>query len=233
VHQYIVGTAGAPPYTWLPPYDGNNGDYTVHQWHHARGYGYVLVEIDGLDVSLTWMERSSDYVSVPGTYEPVESWSYKVVPRPIILSPNGGENLAAPSVCPIAWKTVEGADIEHVLLEYSSDNGQSWEDINICENTGSYEWDVPAVDSNQCLVRISDLADGAVGETSDGAFTIFQCQRELAGDLNGDCYVDWLDFAILAGDLNGDRYTDGLDLTILADDWLKCANPFDPSCGGP
>ena len=230
IHQYIVGTAGAALYTWSPPYDGNNTDYTVQQLHHARRCGYVLVEIDGLDVSLTWMERNSDNVSVPGTYEPEESWSYKVVPRPIILSPNGGESLAAASVCPITWKTVEGAQIEYVLLEYSSDNGQSWEDIDISENAGSYEWVIPVVDSNQCLVRVSDLADGAVSDTSDGVFTIFQCQRELAGDLNGDCYVDWLDFAILAGDLNGDCCVDWLELAVLWRDWLKCANPFDPSC---
>jgi hypothetical protein len=34
----------------------------------------------------------------------------------------------------------------------------------------------------------------------------------MAADLNGDCYVDFLDFAILAGD------------------WLNCGNPFDASC---
>jgi hypothetical protein len=178
------------------------------------------------------MQRSSDYVSMPGTYEPVESWSYKVVPKPIVLSPNGGESLTATSVCPITWKTVEGAEIEHVLLEYSCDNGQSWEDVDICENTGSYEWDVPPVDSNQCLVRVSDLADGAAVDASDEVFTVFQCQRDPAGDLNGDCYVDWLDFAVLAANLNGYCCDDWQDMAILVSDWLKCANPFDPCCGG-
>jgi len=80
-------------------------------------------------------------------------------------------------------------------------------------------------------VRVSDLADDAVSDTSDGVFTIFQCQRDLAGDLNGDCYVDWLDFAILAGDLNGDCCVDWLELAVLWRDWLKCANPSDPFCG--
>jgi len=212
VHQYIVGTAGAAPYTWSPPYDGNNTGYTVEQWHHAGGYGYVLVEIEDLNVTLTWMERGSDDVSEPGTYEPNEIWSYSVVPRPIVIWPNGGESLAAANTHNITWKTIEGVQIDHVLIEYSSDNGQNWQDVDICRNTGSCEWFVPMVDSNQCRVRVSGLHDGTLSDVSDDAFTIFRCQRELAADVNGDCYVDHLDFA------------------ILASDWLKCANPFDPAC---
>jgi hypothetical protein len=231
LHQYIVGTAGATLYTWSPPYDGNNTNYSVEQLYHARRYGYVLVEIDGLDVGLTWMERSSNDISVPGAYEPNEFWGYRVAAKPIVLSPNGGESLAAASTYGIRWKTLEGTRIEHVLIEYSSDNGQTWKDVGIRENAGSYEWVVPAVDSDQCLMRVSDLTDGRASDTSDSVFTIFQCRRELAGDLNGDCYVNWLDFAILAGDLNGACCVDWLDIAILAGDWLKCANPFDPSCG--
>jgi len=68
------------------------------------------------------------------------------------------------------------------------------------------------VDSNQCLIRIGDPLDVAISDTSDGIFTIFQCTKQLKGDLNGDCYVDFLDIAILAGD------------------WLECGNPFDAAC---
>ncbi len=40
----------------------------------------------------------------------------------------------------------------------------------------------------------------------------FQCLRPIPGDLNGDCYVDFDDFA------------------IFAEHWMECANPFDPNC---
>jgi len=212
IHQYIIGTAGAPLYTWSPPYDGYNGDNTVEQWHHAKRYGYVLVEINDLDVTLNWVQRHTNNLSISGIYEHNEVWSYTVVPRPIVLSPNGGENLAAARTYMITWKTLEGAEIDHVIIDYSSDDGQNWENIDICENTGSYPWDIPLTDSNQCLVRVSDASDITISDTSDDVFTVFQCQQELDGDLNGDCYVNLLDFA------------------MFVEDWLKCANPFDPSC---
>jgi hypothetical protein len=79
-------------------------------------------------------------------------------------------------------------------------------------NTGSYEWIVPDVNSQQCLVRVSDVANPQEGDTSDQVFTIFVCQRSLAGDLNNDCYVDFRDIA------------------VIAMDWLNCGNPYDPLC---
>ena len=212
IHQYIIGTAGAPLYTWSPPYDGNNSDNTVEQRHHAKRYGYVLVEINDLDVTLNWVQRHTNNLSIPGIYKHNEVWSYTVVPKPIVLSPNGGENLAAARTYMITWKTLEGAEIDHVIIDYSSDDGQTWENIDICENTGSYPWDIPLTDSNQCLLRVSDLSAPSISDTSDDVFTLFQCQQELDGDLNGDCYVNLLDFA------------------MFVEDWLKCANPFDPSC---
>jgi hypothetical protein len=77
VHQYIVGTAGAPLYRWSPPYKGDNGNYAVEKIHHARKHGYVLVEIDGLDATLTWMQRTG-----PGKYQPKETFSYTAVLAP-------------------------------------------------------------------------------------------------------------------------------------------------------
>jgi len=186
--------------------------YTVEQWHHAKRYGYVLVEINDLDVTLNWVQRHTNDPTIPGIYEHNEVWNYTVVPKPIVLSPNGGENLAAARTYMITWKTLEGAEIDHVIIDYSSDDGQTWENVDICENTGSYPWDIPLTDSNQCLLRVSDLSSPGISDTSDDVFTVFQCQQELDGDLNGDCYVNLLDFA------------------MFVEDWLKCANPFDPSC---
>ena len=213
IHQYIIGTGGAYPYPWSPPYTGNNSYYTVEQLSHAQKYGYVLVEIDGHNVTLIWMERHTIDLSIPGIYQPADFWSYTVNPGPIVLSPNGGENLAAASSFNITWKTQEPAESDTVTIDYSSDNGLNWHAVDTVPNTGSYIWDPLGVaDSNQYLIRISDPVNIAASDTSDETFTIFQCTKQLRGDLNGDCYVNFLDIAILAGD------------------WLECANPFDPSC---
>jgi len=132
-----------------------------------------------------------------------------------VFDPNGGEELVAGSTQTISWADyrAEGNCPGEYILEYSTDNGESWMaiDSNSVGNSCTYEWVVPAVDSNQCLVRVSDANDARVYDTSDSAFTIFQCT--LAGDVTGDCVVDlW-------------------DLAALAADWLKCGNPFDPDCG--
>ena len=74
VHQYVVGTAGAPPYDWSGNYDGNNDGYTVENIYHAMDYGYVLGEIDGLNVTLTWMQRVG-----ANAFEAREQWSYTAV----------------------------------------------------------------------------------------------------------------------------------------------------------
>ena len=213
IHQYIIGTTGAPLYIWSPPYSGDNSYYTVEQLYHTENYGYVLVEVDNLNVTLTWIHRHTNDLSIPGIYQPDDVWSYDVSPRPIVLSPNGGENLAAANSYTITWKTQQGTDLDAVIIEYSADNGQSWQTIDTVENTGSYTWNpLPIAESNQCLIRIGDPLDIAISDTSDGIFTIFQCTKQLKGDLNGDCYVDFLDIAILAAD------------------WLECGNPFDAAC---
>ena len=138
------------------------------------------------------------------------------IPEPatlLLLDPNGGENWVAGSTYTITWADDEETDVDFVLIEYSTNNGQDWNYVDIWWNTGSYEWDpVPAVNSNQCLVRISDLFDPDVNDTSDDVFTIFQCQVEYAADLDGNCYVNFYDFA------------------LFATDWLECGNPFDPTC---
>ena len=71
IRQYIVGTAGAPLYDWPGSYDGDNSNYTVENIYYAKEFGYVLVEISGLDVTLTWMERVG-----AGKYKAKEVWSY-------------------------------------------------------------------------------------------------------------------------------------------------------------
>jgi hypothetical protein len=81
IHQLIAATAGAPLYHWMPPYDGNNGDFTVEQVYHAEQYGYLLATVDDLSVTITWMERRDDIPFAPAIYLPGHTWQYEVPPR--------------------------------------------------------------------------------------------------------------------------------------------------------
>jgi formylglycine-generating enzyme required for sulfatase activity len=128
---------------------------------------------------------------------------------PTVISPNGGENWIAGTTKVISWETSDANAIPNVHIEYSTEKDPNWKDVNTVPNTGSYNWLVPQATSNQCLVRISDVNDANIFDVSDKVFTIFVCQLSSLGDLNKDCKVDFVDFA------------------ILAQDWLRNGNPFD------
>jgi hypothetical protein len=215
VHQLIVATAGAPFYAWAPPYSGDNGPFAIEQLYHIERYGYIVVDVDGLDVTLTWMQRRDNDMSMPGVYEVGDVWHYTAAVGPVVLAPNGGERVVVGKPYPIRWKTVEGADVERVTIEYSTDGGVTWALIDEVDDTGVYQWVVPTLNSATCLVRVSDVRDPTVGDVSDAEFSIFECQVKLMADLNGDCYVDIADMA------------------LLVSEWLVCGNPLDPACGIP
>jgi hypothetical protein len=114
-----------------------------------------------------------------------------------LIYPNGGEKLASGTTKTISWNST--GSIDNIYIEYSNDNGANWNIIDAnTPNDGQYEWLVPEVDSNQCLVSVSDANDPAVYDTSDDVFTIFQCTASIASDLNNDCVVDFADYAIFA-----------------------------------
>ncbi len=85
-----------------------------------------------------------------------------------------------------------------------------WTAIDTAANIGSYSWLVPDINSNECLVWISDAGYPAAGDVSDDVFRIYVCT--LAYDLNHDCFVDFFDFS------------------HLSSEWLKCGDPCDPNC---
>jgi len=71
---------------------------------------------------------------------------------------------------------------------------------------------VPTTESPQCLICVADAQNAAFSDISNAVLAMLECRKQMPADLNGDCYVDFRDFA------------------ILMDDWLNCDNPFDPLC---
>lgn len=157
--------------------------------------GYAIIGADGDDMGWATNAGSAYVFSYdPGTLT--------------LLTPNGGEELVAGTTYEITWDT--NGIIENVSLEYSTNNSSDWTAIDTVPNTDSYIWEVPDVNSQQCLVYVSDSVYPIVNDTSDGVFTMYIC--ELASDLDGNCVIDFYDFG------------------TMANEWLKCGNPFDPNC---
>lgn len=156
---------------------------------------------------VVWQRDTGDIANIYGAYRP-EPVDPSVL---TVLAPNGDETILAGSSCSITWQST-GPAIGYVRLDYSVNSGAAW--VNIVPslaNTGSYQWSpVPAENSQQCLIRISDVGDSGAADTCDGDFTIFQCDSTLTADLDGDCFVDIKDFA------------------LFSQQWLQGGNPFDP-----
>ncbi|PKL82438.1 MAG: hypothetical protein CVV24_10090 [Ignavibacteriae bacterium HGW-Ignavibacteriae-3] len=84
--------------------------------------------------------------------------------------PNGGEKWQAGTAQNITWIS---SGITAVKLEFTSNNGITWNTIvNNYSNTGSYEWNVPNSLSSQCIIKISDAADGDPADQSNATFSI-------------------------------------------------------------
>lgn len=201
IHQFIVATGGAPFYAWTPPYDGNNGDFTVMQVRHVEDrYGYLLVNVDDTEVTMAWLERQDANSIVPASYEARDFWRYKVSPNVVVLRPRPGERIAAGRPYTIQWKIIEGAKpTKQVRIEYSLDAGRHWTTAGETDNAGTYVWSTPTVSSAACLIRITGVGNPKMDDTTDGTFSIATCPAQPAADLNGDCRVDFADLAILAG----------------------------------
>lgn len=200
LHQFIVATGGAPFYSWPGPYDGNNGDFTPQQVCHVENrFGYLLVNVDDLEVTLAWMTRRDMNPASPACYEPWDLWKYTVRPNLVVLRPRVGERIPAGEPYTVCWKTIEGAATQRVHLEYSLDGGRGWFVIGDTGNTGSCEWLVPAANSEFCLVRITGVDNPRLDDRTDGTFVISRCPTRRSADLNGDCKVDAADLALLAG----------------------------------
>ncbi|MBI4999910.1 MAG: DUF11 domain-containing protein [Euryarchaeota archaeon] len=108
------------------------------------------------------------YISTPATPSP--SWAS-------ILCPNGGETFKGGDVCSIGWGVSGVADLAEnpIRLYYSIDGGADWTLIAEDEkNDGSFEWALPYLTSQDCLVKVEALgvSGNAAIDASDTAFAI-------------------------------------------------------------
>jgi len=149
---------------------------------------------------VVWQRNGTDIVGV-------------TIPTPmalVVTTPNDSEQFLAGSQMTIAWEMTEGTLPDEVKIEFSSDNGQSWQVVepNVPADV-PYTWKpVADVDSQQCKIQVSAVGDAAVYDVSE-VFTVFQCSHKLTADVTGDCVVDMNDFA------------------VLASQWMACGNPYD------
>lgn len=88
-----------------------------------------------------------------------------------LTSPNGGENWQSGSTKAITW---ESGQVSNVSLSYSTNNGSSWNSIvnNVAANTGSYSWTLPSLSTSNAKIRIIDVSDNSIRDSSSAVFVI-------------------------------------------------------------
>ncbi|GJQ63180.1 MAG: hypothetical protein SCALA702_22330 [Melioribacteraceae bacterium] len=98
------------------------------------------------------------------------------LPSITLTSPNGGEVFIAGSQQEIEW-TANGVFMFDV--EYSSDNGSSWNMIDEGGTNQGFTWTVPDIDSEEMLVRVSDNENSSVTDVSDSVFSVKSVQLAI------------------------------------------------------
>ncbi len=133
-----------------------------------------------------------------------------------LSSPVGGESFVPASVQNITWST---ATVTSLNIELSTDNGATWSMVSagVPASPATYAWTVPSTVSNQCLIKITDVAN-AVNTSVSGSFKIavpslFAWEQVGAAGITGDIHgVDYAsnDVVWISAD-NGDvaRSVDG------------------------
>ena len=147
---------------YIGPNEPNDGSFLWEDVPNAPS-DTVRIRIRSFD-DPTIFDLSDDYFSI------VEGPEKTIT----VTSPNGGEEWTAGFKYNINWvsQDVPGP----LLIEYSKDNFVS--DINTIvastENDGVFQWQVPEDPSTTVKIRITDLSDPTVSDTSDSNFTILQ-----------------------------------------------------------
>lgn len=98
--------------------------------------------------------------------------------------PIGGENLFAGDSVFINWAKT---DISSIRIEFSSDNGSSWEEImyDVSTSCRSYQWLVPSIISDNCKIRITDMTNNIMKSESINTFRIIEANA-LGGPYKPD-----------------------------------------------
>ncbi|UCD15471.1 MAG: DUF2341 domain-containing protein [Candidatus Omnitrophota bacterium] len=97
-----------------------------------------------------------------------------------MIVPNGGELWQKGIEKEIMWSALDYEDSYDIKLEYSLDNGQSFNTIvEKTKNTGQFLWQVPLdiLSSSEVKMKVSDANDTSVYDSSDNVFEIMDSKE--------------------------------------------------------
>lgn len=189
---WLLKTDDAGDTTWSKTYSAGDENFGFDIYPTTDG-GYAIGGLKGLGAGDLWILKTDEagdttwtgawggigrdnalsmYVTSDGGYlagglsiQGASPALYLVKTRPVLdlISPNGGENLAAGSPYIVRWHVENTSLPPHSFtLLYSTDGGESYDSIiaaEISPQDTSYEWTVPGLECQTCRVKVQ-LHDG-------------------------------------------------------------------------
>ncbi len=103
--------------------------------------------------------------------------------------------------------------IENVRINYSYDNGENWSTIiNETPNDGSYEWTIPDISSDVCLIKISDFTNESLFALSN----LFSIDRyHFTPVWQGTNGYNHMNFYVLTATIDGVNMNPGDEIGIF------------------
>ena len=157
----------------------------------------IVMRINGTPVSPVWNGLSVNYTAGPyasgiklditvnardnaGNALPTKSWTFFIdtlAPTVNVVVPTSWAIYTGGVGLSIVWTVLDQSPCT-VIIEYSTNNGSSWQEISGSyshANDGTELWTLPLVDAALCLVRVqaTDFAGLTNMDQSDNAFLIF------------------------------------------------------------
>jgi len=176
--------------TWEPAIDGNIADNPISLFYSLAGFNgwipiaqnlpddgiyswnipqvnsqSVRVKVNAVDLAGNIGEDASDTDFTIDSEVPMSQLTI------IAPSKEQTEYLRGGSVYTILWSLPQdNFSLSDVSLSYSDDGGNNWSSIaqvmDVGPTYGSYDWDVPAIDSQQVVIRIEAI-DASGNEAED------------------------------------------------------------------
>jgi len=149
--------------SWALLADNQSNDGAVSWTVPNVSSSTCLVRVNAINAAGTPYDVSNSVFTIKDNSNPATSIT--------ITTPNGGEAFQGGTTNDIIWGS-SGA-VGNVKIDYSTNSGSSWTEITSnTSNDGHYPWSTPDIQSDTCLIRITEVAGNQVTDNSNAVFSI-------------------------------------------------------------